>query len=256
MPSMIRRIIKINEDFCTGCGNCIPGCVERALQLVDTPKGKKARLVKEIYCDGLGACIGSCPTGALTIEERESEPFDHAATTEYMQSISQSETNTSPLSPPELSPPPFSGCPGSRAFQWAQEESDTVSTISQPSQLRQWPVQLHLVSPDAPYFKAADLVFIADCVPFAYPNIHQEFLKGRAIIVACPQQLDDHQKSVEKIAQIIKIAQPRNIQVVHMTVACCFGLKLMVEDAMKLSGTDVPLKVTIINMKGELQEVQ
>ncbi|MHA1265995.1 MAG: ATP-binding protein [Candidatus Helarchaeota archaeon] len=246
MTKSIRKIIKIDESLCTGCGNCIPECQEQALILVDTPNGKKARLVKEIYCDGLGACLGACPTGALTIEEREAEPFDHEATQKFMTE------STKPSPEPSSIELKFTGCPGSQTIQWDSLPSTPQMDSRIPSCLQQWPVQLHLVSPSAPYFKNAELVFIADCVPFAYPNLHQDFLKGKAIAVCCPK-LDDIRTYSTKIANIIKIAHPKSIQVVHMTVPCCFGLIAIVEDAIKQAGSDLPIKEVIINLKGEKQ---
>ena len=251
-----RKIINIDEDLCDGCGLCIPSCHERAIQLVDTPNGKKARLVKEIYCDGLGACLGTCPTGALTIEEREAEAFDEAATQRYVaaetghaESTAQKTTQQAPV---------FHDCPSARMFQWGAQSETTEqsvqsgqSVVSQ-SELRQWPVQLHLVPPNAPYFQQANLVIAADCVPFAYANFHQEFLKGEdnAIAVGCPK-LDDTRAYLEKLTQIIRLNQLKSIRIVNMEVPCCFGLVRLVQQAIDRSGVDVPVKVTTISIKGD-----
>ncbi|MBD3304977.1 4Fe-4S dicluster domain-containing protein [candidate division KSB3 bacterium] len=251
---MQRKIINIDESLCNGCGLCIPSCQEQALQLVETPDGKKARLVKEIYCDGLGACLGTCPTGALTIEEREAEAFDEQATEAYVQTGgAQSATATTQQ---QEQPMPPGGCPSARMFQWDTSESEanapSVPTTARQSELRQWPVQLHLVNLQAAYFRHAELIIAADCVPFAYGDFHQEFLKGegKAIVVGCPK-LDDTQAYLQKLVQIIAIGQPRSITIVNMEVPCCFGLVHLVEQAMEIAGQDVPVKTTTISIKGD-----
>ncbi|MHA1277391.1 MAG: ATP-binding protein [Candidatus Helarchaeota archaeon] len=235
---MIRKIIQIDEDLCTGCGECIPKCAEKALQIVDTPKGKKARLVKEIYCDGLGACLVTCPMDAITIVEREADPFDEEATHQYIKHLE-------PEQKVSLS------CPSSQMLQLEEQEENSSESIRIRSELRQWPVQLHLIPPSAPYLVNADIIFIADCVPFAFPNLHQDLIKGKIVIVSCPQQ-DDPQIYTAKIAQILKTAHPRKIIVAHMTVPCCFGLKLMIEDAIKEAGIDTTIEEIIITMKGKI----
>jgi NAD-dependent dihydropyrimidine dehydrogenase PreA subunit len=262
-----RKIININEELCNGCGQCIPSCPEQAIQLVDTPEGKKARLVKELYCDGLGACLGTCPTGALTIEEREAEPYDDEATIARIKEVAPellethrehlqehaAEMSAQPLQP--TSSESFT-CPSARMLKWDEQKIEpkeaSEPTVLLRSELRQWPVQLHLVPPVAPYFKNADLFLVADCVPFAYANFHQEFLKGedRAIAVGCPK-LDDAQAYVEKLTQIITIAQPKSITVVNMEVPCCFGLVRIAQLAIEQSGQDVPCKTITISIKGD-----
>jgi ferredoxin len=249
MVKVKRKIIKIDENLCTGCGNCIPACVEQTLQIVETPEGKKARLVKELYCDGLGACLGSCPTGALTIEERASEPFDEEATVARMKEIAP-EMVEHVKTPPEVHSPKISGCPSAQMLQWMEELKTPDEMVRIRSELRQWPVQLHLVSPSAPYFRNADLVIVADCVPFAYANFHQDFLKGNAIAVGCPK-LDDIDVYKEKIRQIIATAHPKSIKVVRMEVPCCFGLVRIVQQAMEDVGSDVSLETVTISTKGE-----
>jgi len=222
-----RKIIQIDEALCNGCGQCLPSCPEQAIQLVETPEGTKARLVKELYCDGLGACLGTCPTGALTIEEREADPYDDQATIDRIKQVA-----------PELL---------ETHIKHIQEHAAPVQ-----SELRQWPVQLHLVPPTAPYLKNAELLVCADCVPFAYANFHQEFLKGdnKAIVVGCPK-LDDSQAYLEKFVQILTVAHPRSITIVNMEVPCCFGLVRLVERAIELSGEDLPLKTVTISIRGD-----
>lgn len=252
-----RKIINIDENLCDGCGLCIPSCHEQAIQLVDTPNGKKARLVKEIYCDGLGACLGACPTGALTIEEREAEAFDAEATQRYIAAETAHAEATGVRTTQET--PAFRGCPSARAFQWGgqttavtQQSGQSGQSVGPQSELRQWPVQLHLVPPTAPYFHQANLVMAADCVPFAYANFHQEFLKGaeNAIAVGCPK-LDDTRAYLEKLTQMIRLNHLKSIQIVNMEVPCCFGLVRLVQQAIDQAGLDVPVKVTTISIKGD-----
>jgi NAD-dependent dihydropyrimidine dehydrogenase PreA subunit len=231
MGKILRKIIKINEDLCTGCGVCIPGCPEQAIQLVETANGMKARIVKDIYCDGLGACLGTCPEGAITIEERDAEPYDDNATIERIHTIAPEmlelhkkhlEEHANELITTQSSSLHECGvCPSSQILQWTdQSESSSLSK----SELRQWPVQ--------------------------YPALHQDLLKNKAVVVFCPK-LDDTSTYTSKIAQIIKTGKPKSIQIIHMTVACCFGLKLLVEDAIAQSGFKIPLEEVIISIKGE-----
>lgn len=258
-----RKIINIDESVCNGCEQCIPACPEQAIQMVETPDGKKARLVKELYCDGLGACLGNCPTGALTIEEREAEIYDDTATVERLKTVAPELVTVHEAHirehAAELSAQPahhaHHGCPSARMMHWDESNHATQTDSSAApvkSELRQWPVQLHLVPPTAPYFKNADLLLVADCVPFAYGNFHQEFLKGngKAIAIACPK-LDDTQGYAQKIAQIITAARPKSLTVVNMEVPCCFGLVRIAQQAIELSGIDMPMKTVTISIRGE-----
>ncbi len=253
MKKQKRKIVKIDEELCDGCGNCIPGCPEQALQLVDTPKGKKARLVKDIYCDGLGACLGACPTGALEVIEREADPYDDEATIKRIKEVAPAmlEEHIEHMHKHTLKKKPVEkacGCPSAQTMQWDKKQGPLQDTSVQ-SELRQWPVQIHLVSPQAPYFKNANIAIIADCVPFSYAGIHQKFIRDHTIAVGCPK-LDDAEAYVEKIAQIIANNNPKSIKVVHMEVPCCSGLIRIVEEAIKRSGINVPLKTVKISIKG------
>lgn len=196
-----RKIINIDEEKCNGCGNCIPACPEQAIQIVDTPDGPKARLVKEIFCDGLGACLGTCPFGALTIETREAEKYDEEATIAHIKKSAPEmlDTHIKHLGEHALELPQYHAhrmpkvmntCPSARVLQWKEKKQKQTKIEKIPSQLRQWPIQLHLVSSSAPYFKNVDLSIVADCVPFAYSNFHSDFLKDKAIAIGCPK-LDD-----------------------------------------------------------------
>lgn len=254
-----RKIITIDEELCDGCGNCVPGCPEQALQIVETPNGPKARLVKEFYCDGLGACLGTCPTGALSVVEAEVEPYDEGATIERIKEKAPDMLDTHLQHMKEHAPgmpghhAGHKSCSGAKTMQWEEAQTDPSSCTTRiGSQLRQWPVQLHLVRSDAPYFQNADIVFVADCVPVACGNFQEDFLKNRAIAIGCPK-FDDADAYVEKIAQIISRAQPRSIEVVVMEVPCCSALEVIVQQALKKVGKNLPYKKTTIGIKGDIK---
>ncbi len=243
-----RKIIKIDEEKCTGCGLCIPNCAEGAIQIIDG----KAKLVSEKFCDGLGACLGYCPESAITIIEREAEDFDEKAVKAHLQ-----QKNTQIQPKPQ---PAFTGCPSSTVMHFKISETPSgIETIRQSvSQLTQWPIQLKLVPIGAPYFQDADLLITADCVPFAYANFHGEFLKGKALVVGCPK-LDDIQFYKEKLAEIFKMNSIKSVTILHMEVPCCFGLVMATEEALASSGKKIPLKKIKIGIRGDIkseEEVQ
>ncbi len=235
-----RKIIEIDEEKCIGCGLCIPNCAEGALQIIDG----KARLVKDEYCDGLGACLGHCPQGALKLVERQAEAFQEQAPT-----TSQDACGGHGFA---------GGCPGSRAMTFGSGDKEAMDhTISSDdieikikSQLGQWPVQLHLIPVNAPYFKNADLLITADCVPIAYPNYHLDLLKGRAVAIACPK-LDGIGEYTEKLSEIIKYNNLKSITVAYMEVPCCQGIVRAVETALSNSQKSLKLNKVKISIKGE-----
>jgi Fe-S-cluster-containing hydrogenase component 2 len=229
-----RKIINIDESKCNGCGECIDSCLEGALALVDG----KARLVKEKYCDGLAACLKECPQGALSIVERESEDFDEEATQEHLQEMKNKNDACS--------------CPGSAVRQFEKVENSEKEAVKQTSRLSHWPVQLTLVPAGAPFLKNADVVFLADCVPVAYPDLHRDFLKDHAVLVACPK-LDDFEAHLAKLTAILKQAEIKSLTVVHMEVPCCSGLVYMARQAIARSGKNIPLKEVIISIRGTLK---
>ncbi len=240
-----RKIVKIDEEKCNGCGLCIPNCVEGALQIVDG----KAKLMSEKFCDGLGACLGHCPQDAITVIEREAEDFDEHAVEVHLHKQKQAQPK------PEPHPAPvFGGCPSSRPMQFKtpNARAKTSSTARAVSELTQWPVQLRLVPINAPYFEAADLLVAADCVPFAYANFHQDFIKGKVVVVGCPK-LDDIQYYREKLTEIFKSNSIKSVTVPYMEVPCCFGLVKAAEDAIEASGKNIPLKKIKIGIRGEIQ---
>ncbi len=240
-----RKIVRIDEEKCNGCGLCIPNCAEGALQIIDG----KAKLITDKFCDGLGACLGHCPEDAITVIEREAEEFDEKAVEVHLHK--QKEVEPQPEPKPQ---PVFTGCPSSRAmhFKAPEAEERASSTASSVSQLIQWPVQLKLVPVNAPYFQDADLLIAADCVPFAYPNFHQDFLKGKAVVVGCPK-LDDIQLYKEKLTEIFKSNSIKSVTVPYMEVPCCFGLVKVTEDAIAASGKNIPFKKIKVGIRGDIK---
>jgi len=240
---MIRRIVKIDEEKCDGCGQCVPACAEGAIEVIDG----KARLVSEIYCDGLGDCLGECPQDAITIEEREAEPFDETATEEHIKSLKEQK--------PELP----CGCPGTMAMELAPEQATAEDDAEPtPSELRNWPVQLKLVPLNAPYFKGADLLLVADCVPFAMADFHSRFLRRRPVVVGCPK-LDDPDFYVEKLAELLKQSEVNSLTAVHMEVPCCSGLTRIAEIAKTAAadaGSAVLLRDVTVSVRGEMLGVR
>ncbi|HQC50712.1 MAG TPA: 4Fe-4S binding protein [bacterium] len=266
MPKVIRKIIKIDEEKCDGCGLCIPSCKEGALQIVDG----KARLVSDVYCDGLGACLGECPRGAITIEEREAEAFDETAVEKQAmregsstipdETKGCSSSNQSRVTSNE-SPLPC-GCPGTMAKELkvagkakaeAKVEAQRNKCCGIASELTHWPVQLALIPVNAPYLKNADLLLLADCTAVAYANLHHDFIRGRVVAMACPK-LDNTDPYVQKLAAMIQTNDFRSIEVVMMEVPCCAGLFSLVQRAAESSGVRVRIKKTIISLEGGVRE--
>jgi ferredoxin len=271
-----RNIIRIEEDLCNGCGQCIPNCPEGALQIIDG----KARLVSDLFCDGLGACIGHCPQGAIATEEREAEPYDER---KVMENIIAAGPNTVKahiihlkghgeygylkealavlkergIDAPDLmeeSPGCASahgGCPGSRMADFSGDEPSGEDG-DVPSQLRQWPVQLHLVSPTAPYFRGGDVVLAADCSAYALGGFHGGFLRGKGLAIACPKLDADQDEYVEKVRSMMDDAKINTLTVVMMEVPCCGGLLHVARDAASKAKRKVPIKSVIVSIKGEI----
>jgi Pyruvate/2-oxoacid:ferredoxin oxidoreductase delta subunit len=238
------KIVRIDEEKCTGCALCIPNCAEGAIQIVDG----KAKLITDKFCDGLGACLGHCPEDAITVIEREAEEFDEKAVEVHLHKQKQAQPK------PEPQPAPvFGGCPSSRAMQFKVLKAEGVQVpLLFFYQLTQWPVQLKLVPVNAPYFQDADLLIAADCVPFAYPDFHRDFLKGKAVVVGCPK-LDDIQFYKEKLTEIFKANAIKSITLPFMEVPCCFGLVKVTEDAIAASGKNIPFKKIKIGIRGDIK---
>lgn len=272
-----RKIIRIDEKKCNGCGLCIPNCPEGAIQIIDN----KARLISDLFCDGLGACLGYCPQGAISIEEREAEEYEERkvmgniikqgknvikAHLEHLKGHNQKEYLKQAidyLKEKNIENPlgeksgdkhmhGFSGCPGSKVMDFRKKEASAKKgeIVKSESELRQWPVQIMLVPAFAPYLQDADLLISADCVPFAYPDFHKDLLKDKVLLVGCPK-LDDVEYYQEKITEIIKNNKIKSITYAHMEVPCCFGLVDIIKNAISSSGKDIPFKEIIISIKGE-----
>lgn len=227
-----RKIIKIDEDKCTGCGLCIPNCAKGVIKII----GGKARLIDENLCDGLGKCLGHCPQGAITIEEVEA-----GGNRETKVAANKRHHHAA------------GACPGSKAVSFAEERalSNHAGRLTKTqSQLRQWPVQINLVPPNAPYFKDADILIAADCVPFAYSDFHEELLKGKILLVGCPK-LDDMDIYKEKIGQIIKDNDIKSVTYAHMEVPCCFGFIDVIKNAIAVSGRPIAYQEAVISIRGE-----
>jgi NAD-dependent dihydropyrimidine dehydrogenase PreA subunit len=233
---MKRKIIYIDEEKCNGCGLCIPNCAEGAIKII---KGK-AKLLDDRFCDGLGACLGRCPQNAIAIAEREAPEFDEKAAETHL----KKEKNVKELQ----------GCPGNATilFHRGKEENNFRASVRQESKLQNWPVQLRLISPGAPYFEDADLLVAADCVPFAYPNFHLDLLEGRTLVTGCPK-LDDTSSYVDKLTEIFRRNKIKGVTIVNMEVPCCFGLLSIVKEALRRSGKALPTKQTIITINGNKQ---
>jgi len=283
---MKRTIIKIDEVLCNGCGACVTGCHEGALQLIDD----KARMVSELYCDGLGACIGECPVGAISLEEREAEPYNEIATMQRMvpkgektilahlrhlkdhsefdllkQGVMWLKQNNIPVDISSVHNAPLpsqqghsgGGCPGSREMSFAPAAAPAfkmapVTSNGSSSQLRQWPVQLHLLNPEAGYFHGADVVLAADCVAYSFADFHNRFLSGKILAIACPK-LDSNKESYnEKIKTMIQNSAINTLTVIIMEVPCCGGLLQLATKAVAESGRKIPLKLVVIGTRGDV----
>ena len=287
---MLREIVKIDEELCDGCGQCVPNCHEGALQIIDG----KARLISELMCDGLGACLGHCPQGAITIEKREADEYneevvitqmiksgkatvfahlkhlqDHGETGFLTQALDYIRANREKM--------PFQisevhellhiknehkhehaaggacGCSGSapQSFSGAGLKM-AVPEAEIPSALTQWPVQMHLINPAASYFRGADLLVAADCAGFAYGNFHNDFIKGKKVVIACPKLDQGKEVYIQKLTHLIDTAQVNTITAVIMEVPCCGGLSQMIQIAAQNASRKVPIKEVVISIKGEI----
>ncbi|MGQ1788124.1 ATP-binding protein [Saccharicrinis sp. GN24d3] len=287
---MERDVIKIDEELCNGCGECVPGCHEGALQIIDG----KARLISDLMCDGLGACLGHCPQGAMEIERREADPYDETKVMEIMvdkgintviahlkhlkdhnemEFVKEAmtflknnqdkydfdlqeviDTMHGKKEAPAMGHQ-GGGCPGSQSREIERPAfslADTAPATPQTSQLKQWPVQMHLINPGASFFKEADMVLAADCAPFAMGNFHQKFLKNKVLGIACPKLDDGMDIYLKKLISLIDDSRINSLTVVIMQVPCCGGLMGVAQQALQLASRKIPLKRAIISVEGEV----
>ena len=231
---MIRKIIKINEEQCNGCGACASACHEGAIEMING----KATLTREDYCDGLGDCLPACPMNAISFEEREAPAYNEEA---VLLAKQKKEATSLPC-----------GCPSTKEKILHQPENTcaVTNTMSVPSQLRQWPVQIKLVSPNASYFNNANLLIAADCTAYAYGNFHNEFIHDHVTLIGCPKL--DNVNYAEKLTQIIANNEIKSITVTRMEVPCCGGIENAVKRAIKASGKEIPLRVVVISADGKI----
>ncbi len=257
----IRNMIKIDEEKCNGCGQCVVDCAEGALAIIDG----KAKLVKESYCDGLGACIGNCPTGALTIEQREAPAFEMPADAAHVPTQAVAAHTTVDYGggcpgsrsfqfnqPTQPAPSHGSGCPGSRSFQFNQQEQAAPAATDSASALTHWPVQLHLINFQAPQYRNSDILIAADCTAFACGAFHPRLLQGKSVAIACPK-LDETHGYLEKITDLFQNGNPKSVTVVRMEVPCCRGITQWVLQARNAAGSEMPVEEIILGVDGVIQ---
>jgi Pyruvate/2-oxoacid:ferredoxin oxidoreductase delta subunit len=271
---MLRKVVQIDEAKCDGCGECITSCAEGAIALV----GGKARLVSDVYCDGLGACLGECPQDAITVVERDAAAFDEGAVNVHLQRLGRAPISHAPAVARSGAPLPAAhahpvhdhpaqahggGCPGSAAREIPRPSLSVLKDGPGPalpqaprqggSTLTQWPVQLKLVPPTAPWLAGADLLLAADCVPFAYADFHADFLAGKKLLVGCPK-LDDNQAYAAKLAEMFSRNDVRSVTVVRMEVPCCGGISWAAREGLAKSGKQVPLRDVVIGVDGGVRQ--
>jgi NAD-dependent dihydropyrimidine dehydrogenase PreA subunit len=272
-----RKIIKINEDLCNGCGACIPNCPEGALQVIDG----KARLISDIFCDGLGACIGHCPQDAIITEERDAETYnekkvmeniikagkktilahlkhlkDHGEQAYLKQALEvlQEKDIAVPFTvEPEKTQHTACGCPGAQMKDFTKEkEMKKDEHGARQSHLRQWPVQLHLIPPNAPYFQGTDVLLVADCIAYAVADFHKNHLQGNSLAIACPKLDSDQEMYLEKLISLIDEAKINSLTVMTMEVPCCRGLLSLAQQAAAQAKRTIPIKSIIVSIRGEI----
>lgn len=250
----VREVIEIDEKLCDGCGDCVTACAEGAIAIIDG----KARLISDVYCDGLGACLGHCPQGALKVIEREADAFDEQAVEDHLTRLRG--PTRAPGQQPQLtvmSQAPMTaggGCPGSRPQMHQPPLAPLASTGEAPvtSQLRHWPVQLHLVPPTAPFFQGQDVILAADCVAFALADFHQRHLAGSSLAIACPKLDANQEIYLQKLVAMIDVAEIRSLKVMVMEVPCCGGLVHLAEEALRRAKRDVPVECIVVGTQGHI----
>jgi ferredoxin len=243
---VLRKIIQIDEELCDGCGQCVPGCAEGALQIVDG----KAKMLADKYCDGLGACLGECPTGALAIVEREADEFDEEAVEAMLSEQERTEAESSRQA--------AGGCPSATLTRLTPEPScDRVNEPSSlaggASALSHWPIKIRLVPPDAPFLRGADLLVLADCCGGASAHLHDDLIQSRVVMMGCPK-FDEVEEYIARFEQIFRTADLKSVTCVRMEVPCCSGLSTIVKKAMTAAGRSIPAEEVVIGLRGNVIE--
>ena len=249
---MVRRVIEIDRDRCNGCGACANACQEGAIGMVDG----KAVLLRDDYCDGLGNCLPHCPTNAITFVEREAAAFDEkAVASAQLAKKAEALIGSAPVTRSGCSgsmPMQMGGCPGSQAAELAQKETDAPLTSAAVSRLEQWPIQIKLLPVQAPFYQGARLLIAADCTAFSRADFHERFMKGRITLIGCPKL--DEGDYAEKLTEIIRCNDIREVTIVRMEVPCCGGLQRAAETALRESGKFLPWQVVTLGRDGTIQE--
>ena len=276
---VVRKIIQIDEELCTGCGNCIVDCAEAALEIIDG----KAKVVNELFCDGLGACIQGCPEGALEIIEREAVEFNEEAVEKRLESLKSKEeaelkqvkqivaehshqcgcqssqtmvfdeqSDIKQVNEIKAESSHQCGCPSSQTMVFDEPTVENEATGKITSTLRQWPVQMHLINPNAPYYQGADVLISADCVAYSYGDFHRDFLKSKSIAIACPKLDQGKEVYIEKIKSLIDVAKINTLTVAIMEVPCCSGLLGLAQEGAKRASRKIPMKFVVIGVKGDI----
>jgi ferredoxin len=271
-----RKIIKINEEICNGCGACIPNCPEGAIQVIDG----KARLISDIFCDGLGACIGHCPQDAITTEEREADPYnekkamdniikagnktilahlnhlkDHGEHHYLKQALEviKEKNITVPFKEEKITPHKTCECPGAKTIDFSKEKKGKkTEQVARVSHLGHWPVQLHLVSPNASYFQRNNVLLVADCVAYALGDFHKDYLQGKSLAIACPKLDTDQESYLQKLTALINDAHITSLTVMTMEVPCCRGLLALAQQAASQAKVKIPIKSIVVGIKGTI----
>lgn len=247
----VREVIEIDEELCDGCGDCVTACAEGAIAIIDG----KARLIGDVYCDGFGACLGECPRGAISIIRREAEAFDEEAVARHL-SLEEKPGGRAAVGsalPMADGMQVSASCPGARARVWdgPTVDSETPASLGK-SHLRQWPIQLHLVPPTAPFFHDADVLLAADCVAYSVGGFHGRFLDGKGLAIACPK-LDSHQEIyMEKLVAMIDDAEIRSLDILVMEVPCCSGLVRLAQQASAQARRTIPMRCRVVGVRGEI----
>jgi Pyruvate/2-oxoacid:ferredoxin oxidoreductase delta subunit len=236
----LRKIIEIDEELCDGCGQCVPGCAEGALQIIDG----KARVVSETYCDGLGACIGECPRGALQIVEREVASFDEKAAQLH---VAKKELSVLPCGCPSTNIQTF----GTVSSCESANRPAIIGEKGRESFLTHWPVQIRLIPASAPFLKRADLLVLADCTAVAFPTLHRDLMKGKVVMMGCPK-FDDVRNYISKFADIFRTADIKSVTTVVMEVPCCSGLPQIVKKGMAQANKEIPMEEVVLSKRGKI----